>query len=43
MFWSQEERLALLAALLENVGLIEAVRLAPRERWLAGLERAGTS
>lgn len=43
MFWSQEERLALLAALLENVGLIEAVRLAPRERWLAALERAGTS
>ena len=41
MFWSQEERLALLAALLENVGLVEAVRLAPRERWLAALDRAG--
>ena len=40
LFWSQEERLALLAALLENVGLVEAVRLAPRERWLAALERA---
>ena len=37
MFWSQEERLA---ALLENVGLIEAVRLAPKERWLAALDRA---
>ena len=42
MFWSQEERLALLAALLENVGLVEAVRLAPKERWLAALDRAGS-
>ena len=40
LFWSQEERLALLAALLEQVGLIEAVRLAPRERWLAALDHA---
>ncbi len=40
MFWSQEERLALLAALLEQVGLTEAVRLAPRERWLAALDGA---
>jgi len=40
MFWTQEERLALLAALLENVGLVEAIRLAPKERWLAALDRA---
>ena len=40
LFWSPEERLALLAALPENVGLVEAVRLAPKERWLAALERA---
>lgn len=43
MFWTQEERLALLAALLENVGIVEAVRLAPRERWLAALDRSGSS
>ncbi len=42
MFWTHEERLALLAALLENVGLVEAVRLALRERWLAALDQAGT-
>lgn len=40
LFWSQEERLALLAGLLEQVGLTEAVRLAPRELWLAALDRA---
>ena len=39
LFWSREERLALLAALLENVGLVEAVRLAPKDRWLAALDR----
>jgi len=29
----------MLAALLENVGLAEAVRLVPRERWLEALDR----
>jgi len=38
LFWSQRERLGMLAALLENVGLAEAVRLAPRERWLEALD-----
>jgi hypothetical protein len=38
LFWSQRERLAMLAALLENVGLAEAVRLAPREHWLEALD-----
>lgn len=40
LFWSQRERLGMLAALLENVGLAEAVRLAPRDRWLEALDRA---
>lgn len=40
LFWSQEERLTLLAGLLEQVGLVEAVRLAPKELWLAALDRA---
>jgi len=37
LLWSDQERIALLAMLLENVGIDEAVRLAPRETWLAAL------
>lgn len=35
--WTDEERLTLLALLLENVGLNQAVRLAPAERWRVAL------
>lgn len=35
-----DERRDLLALLLTNVGLVEAVRLAPRERWLQALTKA---
>lgn len=41
LFFSEQERLTLLAALLENVGLAAAVRLAPAELWRQALERAG--
>jgi hypothetical protein len=34
-----DERRKLLALLLVNVGLIDAVRLAPRELWQAALDR----
>lgn len=37
--WSEEDRLTLLAALLENVGLAAAVRLAPVRRWRQALEQ----
>jgi hypothetical protein len=40
LFWSDEERVALLAMLLENVGIDAALRLAPLERWRAALEAA---
>jgi hypothetical protein len=33
LFWSDEERLALLAMLLENVGTGAAVRLGDAEAW----------
>jgi hypothetical protein len=39
LFWSEEERRALLAMLLENLGADEAVRLAPPEIWRAALDR----
>lgn len=35
-----ERRLGLLALLLVNVGLTEAVKLAPEEKWREALERA---
>ena len=34
-----EERRRLLRLLLVNVGLVEAVKLVPKERWLEALER----
>jgi len=34
-----EERHRLLRLLLVNVGLLEAVKLVPKERWLEALER----
>ena len=37
---SADERLRLLALLLVNVGLIEAVKLAPEARWREALDRA---
>lgn len=41
LFFSDQERLALLAMLLENVGLDRAVRLGDPERWRAALADAG--
>ena len=37
---SPEERSRLLALLLVNVGLLEAVKLAPEARWREALDRA---
>lgn len=42
LFWSQRDRVVLLALLLENVGIDAALSLAPIERWreaLLGAER----
>lgn len=33
LFWSERDRVVLLALLLENVGLDAALRLAPIDRW----------
>jgi len=38
LYWSNEDRLTMLALLLENVGLDEAVKLAPVERWREAIE-----
>jgi hypothetical protein len=38
MFWTDEDRLNLLALLLENVGIDAAMRLAPKEVWREALE-----
>jgi hypothetical protein len=40
LFWSQRERLGMLSAMLEQVGLVEAVKLAPKELWLEALKQA---
>lgn len=40
LFWSDEERVTLLAMLLENVGIDAALRLAPLDRWRAALDAA---
>ena len=37
-FWEDEERLNLLAMLLENVGIDAAVRLAPANVWREALD-----
>jgi hypothetical protein len=45
LFWSDEQRVTLLALLLENVGIDVALRLAPLDRWreaLAAAERVKT-
>ena len=39
LFWSERERLGMLAAMLEQVGLREAVKLAPKELWLEALRQ----
>ena len=39
LFWGERERLGLLGAMLEQVGLAKAVTLAPRELWLQALDQ----
>lgn len=39
LFWSERERLGMLAAMLEQVGLAKAVTLAPKSLWLEALDR----
>ncbi len=40
LFWSERHRLGMLGAMLEQVGLVEAVKLAPKELWLEALRQA---
>jgi hypothetical protein len=40
LFWSDDERINLLAMLLENVGIDAALRLAPLDRWREALDAA---
>jgi hypothetical protein len=40
LFWSERERVGMLAAMLEQMGLVAAVRLAPKELWLEALRIA---
>jgi hypothetical protein len=40
IFWSDEDRLNLLAMLLENVGIDVAIGLAPPDVWRAALDAA---
>jgi hypothetical protein len=40
LFWSERHRLGMLGAMLEQVGLVEAVKLAPKELWEEALRRA---
>ena len=40
LFWSERHRLGMLGAMLEQVGLVDAVRLAPKELWLEALRQA---
>ena len=37
LFWSERERLGMLATMLEQVGLAKAVTLAPKALWLQAL------
>ena len=41
LLWSDEERLVLLAALLENVGALKAVELGDTQVWRAAVARLG--
>lgn len=43
LFWSERERVGMLAAMLEQMGLVAAVRLAPKELWLEALRLAEES
>lgn len=40
LFWTERERVGMLAAMLEQLGLVAAVRLAPKELWLEALRIA---
>jgi hypothetical protein len=40
LFGTERWRLGMLGAMLEQVGLVEAVKLAPRELWLEALRQA---
>ncbi len=40
LFWSEEDRLRMLALLLANVGIDRAVRLGTREDWQAALKES---
>jgi hypothetical protein len=40
LYWSEEARVAILAMVLESLGLDAAVRLAPLERWTEALAEA---
>jgi hypothetical protein len=37
LFWSERERIGMLAAMLEQMGLAKAVTLAPKALWLEAL------
>ena len=37
LFWTERERIGMLAAMLEQMGLVAAVRLAPKALWLEAL------
>jgi hypothetical protein len=39
LFWSERERLGMLGAMLEQVGLAKAVTLAPKKLWLQALDQ----
>lgn len=39
LFWNDEERLAMLAMLLENLGADKAVRLGDKEVWKAAIAK----
>jgi hypothetical protein len=41
LFWTEEDRLAMLALLLENVGLDKAVRLGNPVMWREAIENLG--
>jgi len=41
LLWSDEERLVLLAALLENVGALKAVEVGDPQVWRAAVARLG--
>lgn len=41
LFWTDEERLVLLAILLENVGALSAVKLGNPDVWRAAVESLG--